>query len=145
MTIGRVLILGGGYAGAYAALAAARARADATIDIELISAGPDLVNRPRLYEPYPGPHLRYPLASMLGPIAVELTVARVAGIDATARRVRLSNGDTLGCDSLVVALGSAMQRPRIPGIERAFDVDSYEGGLRLDQHLRNAQRGRPVP
>jgi NADH dehydrogenase FAD-containing subunit len=55
----QILILGGGYAGVYAALGAARARGDASARIVLVSAEPDLVNRPRLYEPDPGAHLRY--------------------------------------------------------------------------------------
>jgi NADH dehydrogenase len=48
-----VLILGGGYAGVYAALGGARARGEAPIDITLVSAEPDLINRPRLYEQSP--------------------------------------------------------------------------------------------
>jgi NADH dehydrogenase FAD-containing subunit len=38
----QVLILGGGYAGVYAALGGARARGDAAIDITLVSAEPDV-------------------------------------------------------------------------------------------------------
>ena len=77
----QVLILGGGYAGVYAALGGARARGDAPIDITLVSAEPDLVNRPRLYEQGPGAHLRHPLAPMLERIGVGFQVARVTGID----------------------------------------------------------------
>src|SRR5689334_22595188 len=50
----QVLILGGGYAGAYAALGAARARGNAGVEIVLVSAEPDFVIRPRLYESDPG-------------------------------------------------------------------------------------------
>lgn len=144
MTRGRVLILGGGYAGAYAALAAARARADRKVDIRVVSAEPDLVNRPRLYEAAPGPHLRYPLATALDPVGVALTVARVTGIDVAARRVALADGTALAYDRLVIALGSVMERPRIPGIERAFDVDTYAAALRLDRHLRTLPPDAPV-
>ena len=54
----QVLILGGGYAGVYAALGGARARGEAPIDITLVSADPDLVNRPRSTSGS-GPHFRY--------------------------------------------------------------------------------------
>jgi 2-polyprenyl-6-methoxyphenol hydroxylase-like FAD-dependent oxidoreductase len=77
----QVLILGGGYAGAYAALGAARARGDEVAEIAMVSAEPDLVNRPRLYEPGPGAHIRYPLAPMLDRIGVGFRVARVTGMN----------------------------------------------------------------
>src|SRR4030095_12161552 len=86
----QVLILGGGYGGVYAALGGARARGDAAVDITLVSAEPDLVNRPRLYESGPGEHIRYPLVPMLERIRVGFRLARVTGIDVEARRVALA-------------------------------------------------------
>src|SRR5262245_22076774 len=141
---GRVLILGGGYAGVYAALGGARARGEESIDIRLVSAEPDLINRPRLYEESPGPHLRHPLAPMLGRIDVGFQVGRVTGIDVASRRVALSEGAPLSWDRLVIALGSRTERPALPGIERAFDVDSYEGALALDRQLRTLPTGATV-
>src|SRR5262249_37922575 len=39
-------------------------------------------------------------------------------------------------DRLVVALGSRVVKPDIPGLrEFAFDVDTYDGAMRLQQHL----------
>ena len=140
----QVLILGGGYAGVYAALGGARARGDAPIDITLVSAEPDLVNRPRLYEQGPGAHLRHPLAPMLERIGVGFQVARVTGIDVPARRVALAEGGSLGWDRLVIALGSRLERPSLPGIERAFDVDSYDAALALDRHLQTLPPGATV-
>ena len=140
----QVLILGGGYAGVYAALGGARARGEAPIDITLVSAEPDLVNRPRLYEPGPGPHIRYPLAPMLDRIGVAFRRARVTGIDVEARRVTLAEGEALAYDRLVIALGSRLDRPALPGIERAFDVDSYEAAQKLDRHLQTLPAGATV-
>ena len=141
---GQVLILGGGYAGVYAALAAARARGEARIDITLVSAEPDLVNRPRLYEPNPGPHIRYPLTPMLDRIDVRFHHASVTGIDVTARRVTAAEGVPLAYDRLIIALGSRLERPTLPGIDRAFDVDSYEGARGLDRHLQTLPPGATV-
>ena len=140
---GRVLILGGGYAGVYAALGGARARGHESIAIRLVSAEPDLINRPRLYEESPGPHLRHPLAPMLARIDVGFQVGRVTGID-VARRVALSEGAPLSWDRLVIALGSRTERPALPGIERALDVDTYEGALALDRHLQTLPPGATV-
>ncbi|HEU4427588.1 MAG TPA: FAD-dependent oxidoreductase, partial [Myxococcota bacterium] len=51
----RIVVIGGGFAGFWAALGAARERADrgAQVEITLISREPELVLRPRLYEPEP--------------------------------------------------------------------------------------------
>jgi NADH dehydrogenase len=140
----RVLIVGGGYAGVYAALGGARARGDAAIDITLVSAEPDLINRPRLYEADPGPHLRHPLAPMLDRIGVVFQQGRVTAIDVEARRVALADGAPLMWDRLVIALGSRLARPALPGIEHAFDVDSYDAALALDRHLRTLPAGTTI-
>jgi NADH dehydrogenase len=137
----RVLILGGGYAGAYAALGAARTRGDTSAAIMLVSAEPDLVNRPRLYEPDPGAHLRHPLAPMLERIGASFRLGCVTGIDIEARQVSMADGATLPWDRLVIALGSQTQRPSVPGIERAFDVDSYDGALAFNRHLKTLPAG----
>jgi NADH:ubiquinone reductase (H+-translocating) len=89
----QLLILGGGYGGTYAALGAARERGDADVAITLVSAEPDLVNRPRLYEPEPGPPIRYPLEYPLEPmltrVGVGFRLGRVTAIDVDVRRVML--------------------------------------------------------
>jgi NADH dehydrogenase len=140
----QVLILGGGYAGAYAALGAARARGEEVAEIAMVSAEPDLVNRPRLYEPGPGAHIRYPLAPMLDRIGVGFRVARVTGIDVERRWVTLADDAALTYDRLVIALGSRLERLALPGIERAFDVDSYEAARALDRHLQTLPPGAMV-
>jgi NADH:ubiquinone reductase (H+-translocating) len=140
----QVLILGGGYAGAYAALGAARARGDASVGIVLVSAEPDLVNRPRLYEPDPGTHLRYPLSPMLEQIGAAFRLGRAIRIDVSARRVSLADGATLPWNRLVIALGSQTGRPSIPGIERAFDVGNYDGALAFNRHLRTLPAGATI-
>jgi NADH dehydrogenase len=140
----QLLILGGGYAGTYAALAAARERGDADVPVTLVSAEPDLVNRPRLYEPGPGAHIRYALEPMLSRIGVGFRLGRVTAIDVDVHRVMLADGAMLAWDRLVIALGSRLERPALPGIERAFDVDSYEGARILARHLATLPPGAPV-
>jgi NADH dehydrogenase len=140
----RLLILGGGYAGVYAALGAARARGDAEAEIAMVSAEPDMVNRPRLYETHPGAHMRYPLAPMLERIGATLRVARVTAIDVASREVTLAEGTPQAYDRLVIALGSRLERPALPGIERAFDVDTYDGALALDRHLQTLPAGATI-
>src|SRR5690348_9976067 len=140
----RVLILGGGYAGVYAALGAARARGGANVGIMLVSVEPDLVNRPRLYEPDPGPHLRHALAPMLERIGASFRLGRVVRIDVGTRKVMLADGAALPWDRLVIALGSLTGRPSVPGIERAFDVGSYDGALAFNRRLKTLPAGATV-
>ena len=56
----------------------------------------------------------------------------------------LAEGGSLGWDRLVIALGSRLERPSLPGIERAFDVDSYDAALALDRHLQTLPPGATV-
>jgi NADH dehydrogenase len=140
----QVLILGGGYAGAYAALGAAHTRGDASAGIVLVSAEPDFVNRPRLYEPNPGAHLRHPLAPMLERIGASFRLGRVTRIDVNTRRVTVADGATLPWDRRVIALGSQTERPSVPGIERAFDIDSYAGALAFNRHLKTLPPGATI-
>ncbi|MBC7037455.1 FAD-dependent oxidoreductase, partial [Salmonella enterica subsp. enterica serovar Enteritidis] len=49
-------------------------------------------------------------------------------------------------DRLVLALGSEVMRPEIPGLaEHAFDVDTYAAALRLRDHLNSLGRSTPSP
>ncbi len=71
----RLVIIGAGFAGMYAALSAARLRdaqgvAPSDLEISLVSPEPVLVIRPRLYEPAPET-LTAPLLEVLKAIDVE--------------------------------------------------------------------------
>jgi NADH dehydrogenase len=82
---------------------------------------------------------RVPLAELLDPIGVKLVVAEVAGLsiaDQTVTCVAAGRSFKLSYDRLVLALGSRLVRPPIPGLsEHAFDVDTYGAATRLGAHL----------
>ena len=62
----------------------------------------------------------------------------MTGIDASAATVSTADGSTLGYDRLVVALGSSVAKPDIPGLaEFGFDVDTYDGAMKLQAHIRD--------
>ncbi|MCP9850396.1 FAD-dependent oxidoreductase [Cyanobium sp. Morenito 9A2] len=71
---------------------------------------------------------------------MELIEAEVIGIETAGRRMQLqgtAGPSELGYDRLVLALGSVLARPDLRGLEtHGFDVDTYAGAVRLDQHLR---------
>ncbi|WP_436500099.1 NAD(P)/FAD-dependent oxidoreductase [Actinokineospora sp. HUAS TT18] len=137
-----VLIVGGGFAGVWAAMAAARLRGDRALDIALVDPGDAMVVRPRLYQPDPG-SMRVPYDRVLRPIGVERITGRAVAIDTDARTVKVDGGD-LPYRRLVLAAGSALRRPKLPGAEHLHDVDSLAGAVKLDQHLRQAGQSTAV-
>lgn len=132
-----IVVAGGGFAGLWAALAAVRELelAGATAQVSLVSAAPFLVLRPRLYEADPA-QMRVDLRPTLEPAGVRLVQAVVTGVDSVERRLLLADG-SVPFDRLVLATGSTLARPAIDGAEHLFDIDSYAGAIRLEQHLRN--------
>ena len=120
----RLVIIGAGFAGMYAALSAARLRdiegvSPAKLEIALVAPEPTLVVRPRLYEPKPET-LTAPLLDVLKAVEVAYVQGRAEIIDTKARSVGLVTADgknrTLPYDRLVVATGSRLFRPNIPGL-----------------------------
>jgi NADH:ubiquinone reductase (H+-translocating) len=137
----RIVVLGAGFAGLWAAIGAAR-------KLDELGIGPDRIAvtlvdrrafhsiRVRNYEAELGGTC-IPLDDILGPIGVARIEAEVSDIDWAERRVLLvGSGAPLRYDRLVFALGSRLVRPLIPGLtEYAFDVDTYEEGCRLNAHI----------
>lgn len=150
----RILVLGGGFAGLWSAVGAAR-------KLDELGIGPDevaitLVNRDawhnirvRNYESDLS-QVRVPLAEVLDPIGVELVEASVVDFDLGRQSVLLhdSTGQklTLGYDRMVFALGSQLWRPNSPGlVEHAYDVDTYGAAERLATHLQDLAKQPPTP
>ncbi|MEU2003280.1 NAD(P)/FAD-dependent oxidoreductase [Rhodococcus sp. NPDC019627] len=140
---GRVLVLGSGFAGLWAALGAARRLeeldATGTVDVTVISKLPFHDIRVRNYEADLSA-CRIPLSDLLDPADVGHITAEVTAIDTTARTVTVADsgeqGATQEYDRLVMALGSRVAKPDIPGLrEFGFDVDTYDGALKLQRHL----------
>lgn len=143
MATQRLLVLGGGFAGLWAAAAAARAidaAGAADIEVTLVDPDPRHVIRVRCYEADLAP-IALPLDAVLGPIGVRRIEDRAIGLDPAARRVALSGG-TLGYDRLVLATGSQLHRPDVPGAAaHGLDVDTLAGGERLAAHLAGLATG----
>jgi len=142
----RLVIIGAGFAGMYAALSAARLRdikgvSPEELEIALVAPEPILVVRPRLYEPKPET-LTAPLLDVLKAVDVVYVQGRAEAIDTTFRAVELIDaGGTrmkLSYDRVVLATGSRLFRPAIPGLaERSFSVDNLDDAIALDRHLHS--------
>jgi NADH dehydrogenase len=134
----RILILGGGFAGFWAAVAARRV-AGPRARVTLVSLEPMLQIRPRLYEAKPET-LAVPLLPLLRKVDVNFVGGEAIRLDTAAKAVTLAAGVRLDYDRLVVATGSRMRRPPVPGAEAAFSVDTQAEAIAFDQRLREIAR-----
>ncbi|WP_025032031.1 NAD(P)/FAD-dependent oxidoreductase [Bradyrhizobium sp. DOA9] len=149
----RIVVLGAGFAGLWAAIGAARKReeigaSDRDIEIRLVDRNPYHNIRVRNYEADLA-EVALPLAQLLDPIGVSHGVGEVEAIDPARHEISLvtsAGAETLPYDRLVLALGSELMRPNIPGLAaHGFDVDTYAAALRLEDHLASLARSAPSP
>jgi NADH:ubiquinone reductase (H+-translocating) len=138
----RILILGAGFAGLWAAIGAARKLDElaphAAAEILVIDRNPYHNIRVRNYE-VDLTDVAIPLAGILDPIGVHHVVAEVSAIDPVKQEVTvvtIRGREILSYDRLVTTLGSELVRPAIPGLATyGFDVDTYAAAVRLNDHL----------
>lgn len=140
----KLVIVGGGFAGVWAALQASavrrRAKSTRQFSITLISRDPWLTIRPRLYEDSLN-DARVPLAEVFDPAEVEVVEAEVRRIDTSSRTIELGIAGAVPYDELILTAGSLVQRAAIPGAENAFAVDTYKEASALLEHLRALPHG----
>ncbi len=139
----RILIVGAGFAGLWSALGAVRvldaAERDGSIEVAVIAPQPVLHLRPRLHEA--APHaMTAPLGELFDATGIRFVEGKVETIDVNARSVSAVDGRgrrfTLGYDRLVLATGSELNRPPIPGLaEHAFSIDQVADAAALETHL----------
>ena len=147
----QLVIAGSGFAGTWAAIAAARAREvagrPADLPITVVSPAPEMHIRPRLYEP-----ALEGMAPDVGTLFRDIGVRHVAGsverIDIPGHGVDVlcvdGTRERLAYDRFVLATGSRLFEPDLPGLkEHAFNVDQLAHAQRLDAHL-HALAARPT-
>jgi NADH:quinone reductase (non-electrogenic) len=145
MSVKRILVLGGGFAGLWSAVGAAR-------KLDELGYGPDtaevtLVNRDAFHNIRVRNYeadltaVRVPLDDVLGPVGVQRVKGEVDSLDLAGQTVTVttaSGPQVLPYDRLVFALGSQLLRPHVPGLAaHGFDVDTYHGAARLNAHLQS--------
>jgi NADH:ubiquinone reductase (H+-translocating) len=147
----RILVLGAGFAGLWAAIGAAR-KIDqigpAASDVEILVVDRnDYHNiRVRNYE-VDLSDVTIPLADVLDPIGVNHMRAEVQAVDPSTRHAAVETAVGQQCltyDRLVLTLGSQLVRPAIPGLAvHGYDVDTYVAAARLDAHLEELGKQAP--
>ncbi|SDJ14719.1 NAD(P)/FAD-dependent oxidoreductase [Alteribacillus bidgolensis] len=139
----RIVIIGGGFAGMWSAVGAARKLHELQIEgneveVVLINRDSFLGLRPRFYEKDPH-HYRIPLSQVLEPAGVSLIEGEVGQIDTHSQKVMIHQNREqidLTYDRLVFAAGSQLVRPNIVGLyEHAFSTDTYQDAIDLDKHI----------
>jgi NADH:quinone reductase (non-electrogenic) len=138
----RIVIIGGGFGGVFAAKNLRR-RACGDVHIELISQNNFFVFQPLLSEVAGGSiqpaDAVSPLRSFLS--GVRVRVAEVRKIDFSAKSVHLTagRGDEITAvpyDQLVIALGQIVDLSRTPGLsERAFVMKDVMDAFRIRNHV----------
>ncbi|MGW1465263.1 NAD(P)/FAD-dependent oxidoreductase [Streptomyces sp. NPDC002308] len=151
----RIIVLGAGYTGAIAAGRLAKRLRSEDVDITLVNAESDFVERVRLHQLAVGQELRpRPFAEMFAGTGVALRLGRVTAVDADRGTVTVTAPDTapaatgtekLAYDTLVYALGSGWDTHGVPGTaEHAHDITGRPGALRLRERLAALGAGQPV-
>jgi NADH dehydrogenase len=140
----QIVIIGAGFAGLMAALAAARLRdekgaTEEELAITVVSPEPTLVIRPRLYERDPA-SMTAPLSDLFAATGIAFRAGRVERIDAERATITSlsENGsfEMLPYDRLVIASGSEGFQPPVPGLsEFGHSVTELDGAIELDRHL----------
>jgi len=141
----RIVVVGGGFAGMWGALAAAR-KTDLSgvsannVEISLINRDGFHCIRPRLYE-NDLTEARIPLASVLEPAGVKLIEGHVQAIRPGNKTISVGNGNgdqQIAYDRLVYAAGSILSMPDIPGgAAHSFNIDNFGEAERLNAHLKS--------
>ena len=142
----RIVVLGGGFAGLWSAVGAARKRGELGVSAEQIEIV--LVDR-REWHAIRVRNYEVDLSDVLvgfdevvSPIGIRRVQGEVLDIDLDERRVVVRDlREPMGYDRLVFALGSGVASPPLPGFpEYAFNVDTYESAIRLGKHLGTLPR-----
>ena len=139
----RILVLGAGFAGLWAAVGAARKLEEigslaGEVEILVVDRNPYHNIRVRNYE-IDLTNVAIPLSEVLDPIGVNHLIAGVQTIDLARQQVVVVTArgrEVLAYDRLVLALGSELVRPDISGLaSKGFDVDTYSAAVRLNAHI----------
>ncbi|WP_339516395.1 NAD(P)/FAD-dependent oxidoreductase [Pseudomonas sp. RL_15y_Pfl2_60] len=139
----QILILGAGFSGMWSALSAVRLldkhkRTD--ISVSVLAPQAELRVRPRFYEPEVH-SMKAPLDALFDAVGVTFIKGAAQAIDTASKSVSYSDAQgqkhQVAYDRLILATGSAVARPAIPGINQfAFDVDQIEQAAQLESHIK---------
>ncbi|RKR11453.1 NADH dehydrogenase FAD-containing subunit [Flavobacterium sp. 90] len=137
----QLLIIGGGFAGFWSALSAIRQsrelQKENELEVTLVNMDEYLTIRPRLYE-VSLEGLRVELKKYFKPLNIKFIIGKAEIIDPEQNLVTVATNHgsrILNYDYLILSSGSVLKAINIPGIENTFNVDTFNGAQRLEDHL----------
>jgi NADH dehydrogenase len=142
-TMKRIIIIGCGFAGLWAAIGAARKRYELEkeneLEIIVINKNEYHGIRVRYYENDLQP-TQISLDKLLNPVGVKYKIGEVTDIDLAKQQVTVttksSNKEKISYDRLVLCSGSHLHSPPVPGLsEYGFNIDSYDAADKLNKHF----------
>jgi NADH dehydrogenase len=138
----KLVVIGGGFAGFWSALSAVRQsrelKKEDELEITVINMDEYLTIRPRLYE-VSLEGLRVELNKYFKPLNIKLIIGKAEIINTEKNQVTVAteNGSRiLAYDYLILSSGSVLKAIDIPGIEKTFNVDTFNGAQKLEDHLK---------
>ncbi|SPO06050.1 related to NADH dehydrogenase, FAD-containing subunit [Cephalotrichum gorgonifer] len=146
----RILVIGAGFAGMWTALGARRvidsntSRDESSIEVAVVAPEETLVMRPRLYENNPE-SMTSSLTDLFAATGVRFIKGTVDAINTIDRKVSVEDAtgahNDVSYDRLVLAAGSRLVRPNIPGLrDHTFSADSIGEAVQLDEHLKGLSK-----
>lgn len=137
----RIVIVGGGYSGLMAARRLALKLHRQPVEITLVNAAPDFVQRIRFHQlaAHQSP-TKIPLGKMLKGAGVNFIQAKVTQMNPQSYSLTLQNANgttqALAYDYLIYALGSYIETTRVPGVqEYALSLGSEVASIQLRDQL----------
>lgn len=150
----RIVVIGTGFAGMWSALAAMRLidlhGGKATgIEVTVVSPEPTLVIRPRLYESG-AKNMSASLEDLFRVTGIHFAKGTVETIYVPQRLVKIVDQagvcSTISYDRLVLAAGSRLRRPNIPGLRgHSFSIDQLGEAADFEAHLHSLASLPPSP
>lgn len=134
----RLIIIGGGFAGFWSAISAAREAMTLgkreELSITLISKDEFHTIKPRLYEKNLD-GMQISLKQYCEPLGIKLVVDKVLAINPKANTIHLANDAAVNYDALVFAAGSQLNKPDLSDKNGVFNIDSFAAAQTLSAHL----------
>jgi NADH dehydrogenase len=137
----RIVVLGGGYSGIMAAGRLAIKLHGKPVEITLVNAAPDFVQRIRFHQLAANQSpAKIPLGKLLKASGIKFIQAKVTQINPQSHSLTLQNADgttqPLVYDYLIYALGSYVDTSRVPGVqEYALSLGSETTAIQLRDQM----------
>ncbi|MGB7416441.1 MAG: NAD(P)/FAD-dependent oxidoreductase [Thermosynechococcaceae cyanobacterium] len=140
----KICILGGGFGGLFTALRLSQLWSTPQPEITLVDHNDHFLFTPFLYELVTDElqswEIAPPFTELLANTNVQFVQGDVERIDLATSTVKLTQGEVLSCDRIVLALGGETPKDQVPGAaEHAFAFRTIADAYALESRLRQLE------